>query len=73
MSVAQVRQSLYTFEDCKGGGAPKAERAAAALREIYPGVRAEGIVASVPMPGHITSDAEAAQVGGVSMECVVTA
>ena len=38
-----MRQSLYTFEDCKGGGAPKAERAAAALRESYPGVRAEGI------------------------------
>lgn len=58
----QVRQSLYTFEDCKSGGAIKAERAAAALREIFPGVRAEGIAMNVPMPGHIASDLEAEQV-----------
>lgn len=47
-----VRQPLYNFEDCQNGGAKKAERAAEALRQIYPGVEAEGVVMSVPMAGH---------------------
>lgn len=51
-----VRQPLFTFDDCLDGGAKKAVRAAAALREIYPGVRSEGHVMSVPMAGHPVLD-----------------
>lgn len=47
-----VRQPLYTFKDCQKGGAWKAQRAADALREIYPGIDAEGVVLNVPMAGH---------------------
>lgn len=51
-----VRQPLFTFNDCLDGGAKKATRAAAALREIYPGVEATGHVMSVPMAGHALAD-----------------
>ena len=51
-----VRQPLYDFKDCLNGGARKAERAAEALREIYPGVESEGHVMSVPMAGHPITD-----------------
>ena len=47
-----VRQPLFDFKDCLGGGAKKAHRAAEALAEIYPGVDATGHVISVPMAGH---------------------
>ncbi|EON65560.1 hypothetical protein W97_04798 [Coniosporium apollinis CBS 100218] len=47
-----VRQPLFDFKDCLEGGARKAERAAEALMEIYPGVESEGMVMSVPMAGH---------------------
>jgi len=47
-----VRQPLFGFKDCLDGGARKAERAAEAVREIYPGVESEGRMLSVPMPGH---------------------
>jgi ubiquitin-like modifier-activating enzyme ATG7 len=47
-----VRQPLFEFADCLGGGKPKALRAAEALKEIYPGVESEGHVISVPMLGH---------------------
>lgn len=47
-----VRQSLFKFEDCKGGGKFKAEAAAASLGEVYPGVRSNGHVLTIPMPGH---------------------
>ncbi|BFZ65103.1 Autophagy protein 7 [Saitoella coloradoensis] len=53
-----VRQSLFGFEDCKGGGRPKAERAAEAMNEIYPGVEATGLTLGVPMPGHPPTDVE---------------
>lgn len=57
-----VRQSLFTFEDCKGGGFFKAEAAAAALCAVYPGVRSAGHVLTIPMPGHpLASGAEAAK------------
>jgi ubiquitin-like modifier-activating enzyme ATG7 len=52
-----VRQSLFTFEDCLGGGRPKAAAAAAALRAIAPGVEAEGVELAIPMPGHPPADA----------------
>ncbi|CAM9183473.1 unnamed protein product [Discosporangium mesarthrocarpum] len=47
-----VRQSLYSFEDCLGGGKRKAPAAAAALSAVYPGARTEGHVLTIPMPGH---------------------
>ena len=60
-----VRQSLYDFEDCKGGGAPKAAAAAAKLRQIFPSVHSEGVHLSIPMPGHpLSGEAEVAQASG---------
>ena len=53
-----VRQPLYAFKDCLDGGARKAERAAEALKEIYPGVESEAHVMSVPMAGHAVTDEE---------------
>ncbi|XP_075229158.1 autophagy-related 7 [Lycorma delicatula] len=50
-----VRQSLYTFEDCKNVQ-KKAMVAAEALKRIHPTVNAVGVVMDIPMPGHITSD-----------------
>jgi len=47
-----VRQPLFQFQDCLEGGVPKAPRAAAALKEIYPGIESEGHVLTVPMLGH---------------------
>lgn len=47
-----VRQPLFTFEDCLGGGKPKAECAAENLKKIFPGVNATGHSLSIPMPGH---------------------
>lgn len=51
-----VRQPLFNFKDCLQGGAKKAERAAEALREIYPGVDSAGYMMSVPMAGHPIMD-----------------
>lgn len=50
-----VRQPLFDFEDCLEGGQPKAECAAKRLQRIYPGVEAEGVSLSIPMPGHPVS------------------
>ncbi|KAI0156811.1 hypothetical protein GGR57DRAFT_71293 [Xylariaceae sp. FL1272] len=47
-----VRQPLFVYDDCLNGGAPKALKAAEALRKIYPGVESHGEVLSVPMLGH---------------------
>ena len=52
-----VRQPLFNFKDCLKGGAKKAERAAEALAEIYPGIEAAGHVMEVPMAGHPITDA----------------
>ena len=51
-----VRQPLFNFKDCLQGGAKKAERAAEALTEIYPGVEATGHAMQVPMLGHPMTD-----------------
>lgn len=51
-----VRQPLYDFRDCLEGGSRKAERAAEALQQIYPGVDASGHNMSVPMAGHPIMD-----------------
>nr|XP_020836714.1 ubiquitin-like modifier-activating enzyme ATG7 isoform X4 [Phascolarctos cinereus] len=47
-----VRQPLYEFEDCLGGGKPKALAAAERLQRIFPGVNSAGFNMSIPMPGH---------------------
>ena len=51
-----VRQPLFDFKDCLGGGAKKAVRASEALKEIYPGVDSNGHVMSIPMAGHPIMD-----------------
>ncbi|KAF4551447.1 Ubiquitin-like modifier-activating enzyme atg7-like protein [Elsinoe fawcettii] len=56
-----VRQPLYTFADCLEGGSKKAERAAEALRQIYPGVNSRGVMMSVPMAGHPITDEAASK------------
>ena len=47
-----VRQSLFTLHDCEDGGISKAVAAAKALNTIAADVESEGIVLSIPMPGH---------------------
>lgn len=51
-----VRQPLFNYADCLAGGSKKAERAAEALREIYPGVDSNGHVMTIPMLGHGITD-----------------
>jgi ubiquitin-like modifier-activating enzyme ATG7 len=51
-----VRQPLYEFKDCLEGGSRKAERAAESLKQVYPGIEAEGYHMSVPMAGHPIMD-----------------
>ena len=46
-----VRQSLFTFEDCKTS-TYKSTAAANALKQILPGMRSNGIIMTIPMPGH---------------------
>jgi ubiquitin-like modifier-activating enzyme ATG7 len=46
-----ARQCLFEFEDCEMRSY-KAVAAATRLRKIFPGVRSEGIVLSIPMAGH---------------------
>ncbi|KAH9979848.1 E1-like protein-activating [Lactifluus volemus] len=47
-----VRQPLFEFDDCLHGGKPKAEAAAERLKQIFPGVNAQGVTLAIPMPGH---------------------
>uniref|UniRef100_A0A674EFI1 Ubiquitin-like modifier-activating enzyme ATG7 n=1 Tax=Salmo trutta TaxID=8032 RepID=A0A674EFI1_SALTR len=54
-----VRQPLYEFEDCLGGGKSKALAAVDRLGKIFPGVNSEGHVMSIPMPGHPINFSEA--------------
>ena len=56
-----VRQPLFNFKDCIGGGAKKAYRASEALKEIYPGVESQGHMLSVPMAGHPITDEAATE------------
>lgn len=51
-----VRQPLFNFQDCIGGGVQKALRASQALSEIYPGVDSTGYPLTVPMAGHPITD-----------------
>ena len=48
-----VRQSLFGIDDCKDGGKHKAVAAAESLVAIAgPDVKSEGVVLTIPMPGH---------------------
>lgn len=52
-----LRQSLYTHDDCLNGGKLKVNAAAENLKCIFPGVEAEGVSMTIPMPGHfVTAD-----------------
>lgn len=51
-----VRQCLFTFEDSRSEDNFKAQVAAKRLAEIYPKVEANGVVMSIPMPGHTVSE-----------------
>lgn len=51
-------QSLYTLDDCLNGGDFKSLAAAKSLKCIFPAVDAEGIVMSIPMPGHAVTSQE---------------
>lgn len=68
-----VRQPLFEFNDCLDGGKPKAVRAAEALREIYPGIEAEGHVLSVPMLGHPVLDEARVQADFTKLQELVDA
>ena len=46
-----VRQSLFEFEDCLQKKF-KAVAAAQRLQKIFPDIRAEGWIVTIPMPGH---------------------
>ena len=55
-----VRQSLFKFSDCPNGGAKKAEAAANALKEVFPGINSQWVELTIPMPGHsVGSELEA--------------
>jgi ubiquitin-like modifier-activating enzyme ATG7 len=60
-----VRQSLFQFDDCLGGGKAKAVAAADGLKRVFPEVNATGHVLSIPMPGHAVGSA------GESFCCVL--
>jgi ubiquitin-like modifier-activating enzyme ATG7 len=66
-----VRQPLFRFEDCLDGGRLKAVRAAEALKEIYPGVEARGVVMNVPMVGHPTLDERKAKKEFEKLEALI--
>ncbi len=54
-----------------GGGRKKALAAAESLRLIFPGVNAEGVELSIPMPGHHTgTERECHYVYGCVCVCV---
>jgi ubiquitin-like modifier-activating enzyme ATG7 len=57
-----LRQPLFDYEDCLGGGKFKAVAAAERVKRIFPGMQAGAEVLSIPMPGHpFSNDAAAAQ------------
>ncbi|CAI8052381.1 Ubiquitin-like modifier-activating enzyme ATG7, partial [Geodia barretti] len=66
-----VRQSLFTFHDCSSGGKHKAKAAVESMRLIFPGVKAEAVDSSIPMPGHsVGTNAEAIQKARKDVETV---
>jgi len=57
-----ARQCLYTFDDCLNGGQFKAKAAAMRMKQIYPKIDANGVVMTIPMPGHNLPEEVRAQV-----------
>lgn len=57
-----VRQPLYEYSDCLGGGQFKADAAAEMLRRVFPGVHSEAHRLEIPMPGHSVPPALVEQV-----------
>ncbi|XP_078431565.1 thiF family protein [Wolffia australiana] len=53
-----LRQSLYELSDCLNGGDMKVNAATKKLKMIFPAAEAEGIIMSIPMPGHPVPDQE---------------
>ena len=53
MYKSEISQPL-ALKDCVGGGRKKAMAAAESLKLIFPGVDAQGVELSIPMPGHST-------------------
>ena len=51
-----VRQCLFTFEDSRADDNFKATIAAKRITEVYPKVEAQGVVMSIPMPGHTVAE-----------------
>ncbi|KAH7325890.1 E1-like activating enzyme [Stachybotrys elegans] len=68
-----VRQPLFEFDDCAGGGKAKAPQAAAMLKRIYPGVDAEGHSLSVPMLGHPFTDEARTKADLEKLEALIAA
>lgn len=66
-----VRQPLFEFKDCLDGGKSKALQAAEALKQIYPGVEAEGYALSVPMLGHPVLNEEKTEADFAKLEELV--
>ena len=50
----KVTSQPLVLKDCVGGGRNKAMAAAESLKLIFPGVDAQGVELSIPMPGHST-------------------
>lgn len=51
-----VRQCLFTFADSQADDNFKAPIAATRLKEVYPMVKSQGHVLTIPMPGHAVAD-----------------
>eukprot|EP01132_Coremiostelium_polycephalum_P007851 gene7851-9665_t len=47
-----VRQSLFNFSDCSPKSKEKAVAAAESLKNIFPAINSQGVVMTIPMPGH---------------------
>ncbi|KAK1294119.1 Ubiquitin-like modifier-activating enzyme atg7 [Acorus calamus] len=56
-----LRQNLYSFDDCVAGDM-KAVAAVKGLKRSLPSVKAEGVVLSIPMPGHPISTQDSSNV-----------
>jgi ubiquitin-like modifier-activating enzyme ATG7 len=68
-----VRQSLFTLQDCQddnGAGRQKAVAASDALKTIAADVQSEGIILSIPMPGHAESK-EALEISVTALDTLV--
>lgn len=66
-----VRQNLFGIEDCKEGGKYKAVAAAESLVAIAgPDVKSQGVVLTIPMPGHAFGEGKdgAAEINAVKSD-----